>query len=107
MRLLDTDLADKPVRYERKPHIAGGDPVSTEDSGIGSRWAAENFRENSQFFWNFLKTRVRFEPWTSRMLELVPQQSILPDTVIWKLPKYKNSGVRSRRRRSYHLFAES
>ncbi|EER20198.1 hypothetical protein Pmar_PMAR015189 [Perkinsus marinus ATCC 50983] len=34
VRLLDTDLADKPVRYERKPHIAGGDPVSTEDSGI-------------------------------------------------------------------------
>ncbi|KAF4730249.1 hypothetical protein FOZ63_032303, partial [Perkinsus olseni] len=61
VRLLNTELADRPVRYDRKPHVVGGDPVSMEDSGI----------------------------------ELIPQRSNLPDTVIWRLPKYRNSGVRS------------
>ncbi|KAF4664946.1 hypothetical protein FOL47_004860 [Perkinsus chesapeaki] len=61
VRLLNTDLSDKPVRYERRPHLVGGDPVSIEDSGI----------------------------------ELIPQRVDLPETVIWRLPKYKTSDVRT------------
>ncbi|KAF4698238.1 hypothetical protein FOZ63_010986, partial [Perkinsus olseni] len=26
VRLLNTELADRPVRYDRKPHVVGGDP---------------------------------------------------------------------------------